>query len=64
MTRPDYFIKQMPKWSLFKFIFIREHRELNDMHVSKLSDIVLFLYVLSWVTIAYFGFHNAVGMNY
>jgi hypothetical protein len=54
MGRPSLFLRNTIEggWHLFKFLFTREHRSLNDSYLSKLSDgmLVFFsIYLLIFV---------------
>ena len=43
-----------PEWTPIKYVFMRKHKELNNNPLSKLSDLILVLYLISWSLWVYF----------
>ena len=48
MGRPSLFLRNniTNAWATQKFIFGREHKNLNDSYLSKLSDVILVFFVI------------------
>ena len=49
-----------PEWTPIKYIFTRKHKELNNKPLSKLSDITLVTYLISWLFWLFFALHLSV----
>ena len=56
------FIK--PRWTPIKYVFKRKHKEINNKPLSKLSDLILVLYLVSWLLWVYFTLQLAIVFPY